>query len=111
MPNKKRLLRKLLLFIGIPFVVVALLFCWVLFEFTKPTNVRDNADPKAQAEMLAITLRVADLQPIPPRAKNISEKTEGSSFTRSFIVEFTATPAEVKKWLAASKGIARSRVE
>ncbi len=74
-------------------------------------NIRDNSNPKTQAEMLNITLQVADVAPIPAGAKLISVKTEGSSFTRSFRAKYSAPPSVIKKWLAASNGVKTAKIE
>ncbi len=77
----------------------------------QPNNTRDNSNPAKQAEMLRITLQVADLAPIPAGGKLVSVKTEGSSFTRSFRVKYTAPPSVIKKWLAASNSIKTAKIE
>lgn len=75
------------------------------------TNDRDSNDPRKQAEMLSISLRVGDLAPIPKKAVDRKIWTEGNRFTRTFHIVFRADPKTTRKWLQLSPGISKAAVE
>jgi hypothetical protein len=81
--------------------LVGLLSCIVLSS----SNSRDNQDHAKQAEMMALVLEWGRLAPFPASATNISIKTEGSSFTRSFRASFIATKQDIETWMNDSPGI------
>lgn len=58
---------------------------------------RDNS------EEIQITREWANLAPL-PEATDLKVETKGSSFTREFIVTFTAKSDDIKKWIATSPG-------
>jgi hypothetical protein len=84
-----------------------LLFACIAFAglFLASSNSRDNQDPAKQKEMMALLLEWGRLAPFPASATNISIKTEGSSFTRSFRASFTAPKQDIEAWIKASPGL------
>lgn len=46
----------------------------------------------------------ARLAPLPPSAQSVDVDIRGSAFTREFVITFTATPADIQQWIAASPG-------
>jgi len=88
------------------------LFCFVdivylsaFVWFLVPSDSRDNQDPAKQKEMMALVLEGGRLSPFPASATNISIKTEGNSFTRSFRISFTAPNQDIQSWIKDSPGL------
>ena len=81
------------------------LISFVVFYFSLSSNARDNQDPAKQQEMMTIILEWGRFAPFPVNATNVSIKTEGSSFTRSFRASFTASKQEILAWIKDSPGI------
>jgi len=73
--------------------------------FIASSNSRDNQDPAKQKEMMALVLEWGRLSPFPTSATNVSIKTEGNSFTRSFRVSFTAPKRDIESWIKDSPGL------
>ena len=82
-------------------IIYASAFVW----FLTPSNSRDNQDPAKQKEMMALVLEWGRLSPFPTSATNVSIKTEGNSFTRSFRASFTAPKQDIQKWIQNSPGL------
>jgi hypothetical protein len=76
-----------------------------------PSNSRDNRDATKQAEMMEITLEWGRLAPFPTKAENVSIRTEGNQFTRSFRAKFNAPKEEIDKWIEVSPGLNEAKVE
>src|SRR4051812_19610397 len=57
-----------------------------------------------QRQRLEITRKWARLAPYPESARDLRASTEGSMFTRSFRVSFTAPAADIERWLKDSPG-------
>lgn len=58
---------------------------------------RDNS------EEIRITREWANLAPL-PETTDLKVETKGSSFTREFIVAFTAKSDDIKQWISKSPG-------
>jgi hypothetical protein len=79
--------------------------------FLGSANSRDNQDPAKQKEMMALVLEWGRLSPFPSSASNVSIKTDGNSFTRSFRASFTAPKDEIRSWIKASPGLNETKSE
>jgi len=79
--------------------------------FFLSSNSRDNQDPAKQKEMMALVLEGARLSPFPTSATNVSIKTEGNSFTRSFRASFIASKDDIQAWIKASPGLNETESE
>jgi hypothetical protein len=91
----------------IAIVSTTLLFILGVFAglFLVSSNSRDNQEPAKQKEMMALILEWGRLSPFPTSATNLSIKTEGGSFTRSFRASFTAPKQDIQYWIDASPGL------
>lgn len=58
------------------------------------------------AQAIEISREWARLDPLPASATQVDVNTEGSMFSREFIVTFTAPQADIEAWLATSPGTA-----
>ena len=63
-------------------------------------------DGRAQSEALDATREWARLAPLPSSARDLRITKQGSSFTRTYVLEFTADPAELSAWLTRCSGLA-----
>ena len=96
----------------LPILIIALVSTILLIDsfafaglFLVPSNSRDNQDPAKQKEMMALVLEWGRLSPFPASATNISIKTEGSSFSRSFRASFIASKQDIQSWIKDSSGL------
>jgi hypothetical protein len=62
-------------------------------------------------EMLRVTLRWARLAPLPGSAQNLIVGKEGSTLTRAFRASFSASLADVERWLRESPGTSEAKPE
>jgi hypothetical protein len=85
--------------------LVGILYVSAFVWFLAPSNSRDNQDPAKQKEMMSLLLEWGRLSPFPTSAANISIKTEGNSFTRSFRASFTAPKQDIQSWIQNSPGL------
>ncbi len=95
-------------------VVCAILFfslvaVAILYFFS--SNALDNQNSVKQDEMMRIVLEWGRLAPFPASATNISIKTEGSSFTRSFHASSIAPKDDIQIWLSSSPGLQGTTAE
>jgi len=90
-------------------LVVAGIFCLAGFAllafYLISSNEMDNRNPARQEEMMKLVLEWGRLAPFPASATDVSVKTEGSSFTRSFHASFTAPRQDIEAWIKASPGL------
>ena len=100
--NKTRLPKLIIALAGAILLVASVAFAGLLLV---SSSSRDNQDPAKQKEMMALVLEWGRLSPFPTSATNISIKTEGGSFTRSFRASFTAPKQEIRAWIDASPGL------
>ena len=54
---------------------------------------------------MTLVLEWAQLSPFPASATNVSIKTEGNSFTRSFRASFVAPKQDIQSWIEDSPGL------
>lgn len=94
-------------------VCAILFFSLVVFAmlYFFSSNTLDNQNSVKQDEMMRIVLEWGRLVPFPARATNISIKTEGGSFTRSFRASFIAPKDDIQVWLSSSPGIQETTAE
>ncbi|MFN8411659.1 MAG: hypothetical protein U0Z26_04660 [Anaerolineales bacterium] len=102
MKNIIKLLKYLFAIGSVLFLVWVIAFASL---FLVPSNSRDNQNPAKQKEMMAFILEWGRLSPFPSSATNISIKTEGGSFTRSFRASFTAPKQDILSWVKDSPGL------
>jgi hypothetical protein len=102
-------LKSLLIAISSTFILVAFVVYACLF--LAHSNSRDNQTSAKQDEMMAFVLEWGRLAPFPTSATNVSIKTEGNIFTRSFQASFTAPKQDIRSWVEASAGINESQPE
>jgi hypothetical protein len=57
-----------------------------------------------QRSAIKATLTWARLSPFPQSAHDLAIRTEGTMFTRSFRIQFTASSEDIDHWLADSTG-------
>ena len=88
-------------------VVVTLLVSSIIFigMFLLSSNVRDNASPAKQEEMMGLVLAWGRLAPFPATATDVTITTDGNSFTRSFHASFIAPNRDIKVWIEDSPGL------
>ncbi len=98
--SSKRILGALSLFCLLGVICVSLVVFYLV-----PSNARDNQDPGKQAEMIALVLEWGRLAPFPTNATNVSVKTEGGSFSRSFRANFVAPKQDIQEWIDNSPGL------
>ena len=55
--------------------------------------------------MIICTIEWARLAPFPESTQSFKITSEGSMFTRSFRVQFTATPEAIQRWIGDSPGM------
>lgn len=101
MKNKTKSLKFLIAAVGVIFFIGLTAFAGL---FLVPSNSRDNQNPAKQEEMMALVLEWGRLAPIPASATHLLIETEGSSFTRSFRVSFTAPKEDIQAWMKDSPG-------
>ncbi len=102
MKNKTKLPKLIIALASAILLVVSVTFASL---FLMSSNSRDNQDPAKQKEMMALVLEWGRLSPFPTSATDISIKTEGGSFTRSFRVSFTAPKQDIESWIKDSPGL------
>ena len=100
--NKTKIPKFLIALAGAILLIASVAFAVLFF---KSSNSRDNQDVAKQKEMMALVLEWGRLFPFPASATNISVKTEGSSFTRSFRASFTAPKQDIESWIKNSPGL------
>jgi hypothetical protein len=61
--------------------------------------------PWQRADAIDAALEWGDLAELPDNADDISVDTEGSMFTREFIVEFTSDKKTIEEWILKSNGL------
>lgn len=76
--------------------------------FLESSNSRDNRNPIRQQEMTTLLLEWGRLAPFPVNAMDVTIKTEGNAFTRSFRASFTASKPEIQAWITASPGLSET---
>jgi hypothetical protein len=91
----------------LPICIVGLL----LILFLLPSNNRDNADSARRDEMISLTLRWGRLARFPESVRDLSVRTEGNIFTRSFRVHFNASEEVITKWIADSPGLKEAVIQ
>jgi hypothetical protein len=79
--------------------------------FAAACNSRDNRNSPKKAEMKKLTLEWGRFAPFPPSAKNFQIRTEGSSFTRTFIAQFHADSSAIENWIQDSPGLREATTE
>ena len=102
MKNKTKLPKLIIALVSAILLVVSVAFAGL---FLVPSNSRDNQDPAKQKEMMALVLVWGRLSPFPASATNVSIKTEGGSFTRSFHASFIAPKQDIQSWINVSPGL------
>mgnify|MGYP003576930486 CR=1 FL=1 len=60
--------------------------------------------PWQKEDAIKSALSWGHLEKLPENAEIISMEKRGSIFTRQFIIEFTSSESEIKKWMMRSKG-------
>jgi len=102
MKNKTKIPKLGFALAGIIVLIIPIAFA---VSFFGSSNSRDNQDFAKQKEMMALVLEWGRLSPFPASATNVSIKTEGSSFTRSFRASFTAPKQDIESWIKDSPGL------
>jgi hypothetical protein len=69
------------------------------------SNRRDEMTAEDRKEAMDTTLEWARLAPFPPSAQEVTIKTEGGWFTRSFRSHFKAPKPDLESWIKASPGL------
>lgn len=77
------------------FTILAIIAAWMVFDPVSPLN---------QTSAIATTQEWARTADFPPGTRNLRVGTEGSMFTREFIVEFEAPAEEIAQWIRDSPG-------
>jgi hypothetical protein len=108
MKNKPLLLKLTIVVASAILFVASVAFAGL---FLVSSNARDNQDPAKQKEMMALILEWGRLSPFPASATNISVKTEGNAFTRSFRASFNAPKQDIESWIKESPGLNETRPE
>lgn len=91
--KKKRIIDCSIIVISI--ISILLAGGWLLFDDNSPIN---------RASAIECTCEWARLAPFPSSSENLTIEVTGNSFTRGFIIEFTAPRADIEKWLKDSPG-------
>lgn len=90
-------------------VVIVVLFLGMFFlylNFFSPLVM-----PWQKAEAIEAALEWGQLAELPSDADIISMEKRGSIFTRQFIIEFTSSETEIRKWILKSKGFRKSELK
>ena len=61
--------------------------------------------PWQRADAIEAALEWGDLADLPDNAEDISIGTEGSMFTREFIIEFNCDKKAIEEWISQSNGL------
>ncbi|WP_289658685.1 hypothetical protein [Flavobacterium panacagri] len=67
--------------------------------------------PWYREEAIEATLSWGELQKLPKDADITHLEKRGSMFTRQFIIEFTCSDSQIKKWMQESKGFKNSKIK
>ncbi|WPO77704.1 hypothetical protein [Flavobacterium sp. KACC 22761] len=67
--------------------------------------------PWQKEEAIEAALSWGQLEKLPDDAEFIHIEKRGSMFTRQFIIEFTSSESQIKKWMLKSKGFKKSTLE
>lgn len=67
--------------------------------------------PWQKEEAIEAALSWGQLEKLPEDAEIIHLEKRGSMFTRQFIIEFTSSETEIKKWILKSKGFRKSELK
>ena len=90
-------------------IFVGLVALAVLYFFS--SNALENRNSAKQNEMIGIVLEWGRLAPFPVNASDVSIKTEGNSFTRSFRASFVAPAEDIQVWIKNSPGLNEATAE
>jgi hypothetical protein len=96
-------------FVAMAVVVLVVAVAWIAFlGFMVYVTNPESGTPSDKRSAIECTLEWGRLAPFPPSARQLSITIHGSMFTREFRTSFTASPAEIERWLKESPGIQES---
>ena len=90
-------------------IKIAALILIAVFTFVYFNFLSSYVFPWQEKDAIKLATDWGGLSNIPKNAKNIEVEKEGSTFTKTYIIEFNSTKSEIDNWIETSKRLKSSK--